>query len=121
MKKAKSLRNDLILIISLLLIGILGMLYLFCFRKAGDTVKVTVDGEIFGIYRLNENATIEINGSNRIKINDGKVYMEWADCPDNICVNHTPVFRNGESIICLPNGIVVTVITSDKNNPDIVI
>ena len=35
--------------------------------------------------------------------------MEWADCPDQICVNHRPVSRNGESIICLPNEVVVSV------------
>ena len=117
----KSFRNDVILILAFILIAVLGIIYLFCFRKSGDTVKVTVNGEVFGNYSLNENATIQINESNRLIIKDGKAYMQWADCPDNICVNHRPVFRNGESIICLPNGVVVSVITRNEDNPDIVI
>ena len=35
--------------------------------------------------------------------------MEWAECPDQICVKHRAIFREGESIICLPNEIVVTI------------
>ena len=52
---------------------------------------------------------VEIGGTNRLVIEDGTARMEWADCPDQICVNHRPVSRNGESIICLPNEVVVSV------------
>ena len=121
----KTLRNDIILIICLLLIAVLGIIYLFNFRKTGDRVKVTVDGEIFGIYSLNQDLTLDIHSDkdkmNRLIIKEGKVYMESATCPDGICVKHKPVFRDGESIICLPNGVVVTIISDDENSPDIVI
>ena len=35
--------------------------------------------------------------------------MEDADCPDQICVNHRAISRDGESIICLPNQTIVTI------------
>ncbi len=41
--------------------------------------------------------------------------MTQADCPDGICANHKPIHKTGESIICLPHKVVVTVI-SDKSN-----
>ena len=53
---------------------------------------------------------------NRFVIRDGKAYMEYASCPDGICVDHSPIFRDGESIVCLPNRVVITV--TDSNNQD---
>ena len=43
------------------------------------------------------------------QIKDRKVRMEDADCPDQICVNHRAISRDGESIICLPNQTIVTI------------
>ena len=85
-------------------------------------VKVTVDGELYGFFSLNDEVTQEIvtgeNGENKnsFVISDGKVYMQYATCPDGICTDHRPVFRDGESIVCLPNRVVITVITDEKEN-----
>ena len=120
-------RNDVILIVSLLIVSAVAIVYLLFFRKGGDSVKVMVDGEIFGTYSLNENVYEEIitgeksQNINRFEIKDGKVSMLFASCPDGICVAHRPVFRDGESIVCLPNRVVITVVSDDdKNAPDII-
>ncbi len=120
-------RNDMIFIALLALICVIGMLYLFVFRESGNTVKVTVDGELYGTYSLSQDMAEDIitgeNGGqlNRLIISDGKAYMEKASCPDGICVAHRPIFRDGESIVCLPNKVVVTVFTeNDTDAPDIV-
>lgn len=42
-------------------------------------------------------------------IEDGKVYMQEADCPNQICVHHTPISHRGETIVCLPNRIVIEI------------
>ena len=107
------------------MVAALGATYLFVFREGGNSVKVTVDGKAYGVYSLNENITEDIDtdneGLNRLIIRDGKAYMETATCPDGICVSHKPIFRNGESIVCLPNKVVVTVTTTDADSPDVVI
>lgn len=117
----RKIRNDIILVLCLLLIAVIGLAYLYLFRDKGDTVKVTVDGNQIGIYSLNENMSKDIitgekgENLNRLIIKDGKAYMETATCPDGICVNHNPIFRDGESIVCLPNGVVVTIIKNDDD------
>jgi len=120
-------RNDIIFIVALLLIATVGVLYLFVFRSGGNVVKVTVDGDLYGIYNLSQNITEDIrtgeNGknSNKLIIKDGKAYIESASCPDGICVSHRPIFRDGESIVCLPNRVVVTVfIDKNADSPDII-
>ncbi len=118
------IRNDILLIGGLLLVAVIGMVYLFVFRDRGTTVTVTVDGKPYGVYALSQNITEDIytgqNGErhNRLVIRDGEAYMETATCPDGICVAHNPVYREGESIVCLPNRVVVTV-TADRGGDDL--
>lgn len=127
-KIKRSIRNDILLIIGILAVAAIGMLYLFVFRSAGNTVKVTVDGKLIDVYSLSQNITKDIytgDGGehlNRLVIKDGKAYVETATCPDGICVNHSSIFREGESIICLPHGVVISVITNDSTDgPDIIV
>lgn len=119
------IRNDIIFVAVLLFAAVVGILYLFVFRESGNTVKVTLGGELYGIYSLSEDITEDIHtvngGLNRLVIKDGKAFVDSASCPDGICVAHPPVFRNGESIVCLPNKVVVTVISeNDGDSPDII-
>ena len=44
--------------------------------------------------------------------------MEWADCPDQLCVHQKAISRTGESIICLPNQVVVSVQGSKEGKLD---
>lgn len=103
-------KNDWILAAVIVLAA--GLILLFqLLRNSGGAKEVTVsvDGEVFGTYSLEEDQTIDIGETNRLVIEDGTARMEWADCPDQVCVNHRAVSRDGESIICLPNEVVISV------------
>lgn len=123
----RRIRNDILLILCILLIASAGVFYLYGLRPSGDTVVVSVDGKEYGVYPLSEDITQDIytgkNGEylNRLIIKDGKAYMETANCPDGICVEHSKIFRDGESIVCLPHRVVVTVVTDNQGSPDVVI
>ena len=115
-KKRGKLKNDIIFVSVLLLVIILAVLGMLLFRSFGDTVTVTVDGDVFGEYSLNENTTVEIRtnyGTNILVIQDGKAFVESASCPDGICSAHKPISYDGESIICLPNKVVVSIESQD--------
>jgi hypothetical protein len=96
----------------------------FFLREEGNTVTVTVDREVYGEYPLYEDRVVEIrtgDSLNILVIRDGKAYMETASCPDGICTARKPIFRDGESIVCLPNKVVVTVSAKNDPQPDIVV
>ena len=117
-------RNDIIFISALVLISALVGLGFYLFRTGGDTVRVTVNGELYGEFSLDEDRTFEIisdGGYNVLVIKDGKAYVESASCPDGICAAHKPISRSGESIVCLPNKVVITAkAQNDGDAPDIV-
>ena len=77
---------------------------------------VSIDGNPYGTYDLNTDQTVNINESNQIRIQDRTVRMIEADCPDQICVNHLAISRDGESIICLPNKVVIAIEAGDTRN-----
>lgn len=121
-------RNDMIFIAALLLIVSLCGLCFYLFRGEGDKVVVTVDGETFGSYSLSEDIRVEIRTGpeheelNVLVIKDGQAYVETATCPDGICSGHKPIKREGESIVCLPHKVVITVYATEENDaPDIVV
>jgi len=96
---------------------------LLLFRGEGDSVIVTVDGELWAEFPLREDRTVEIKtdrGVNLLVIRDGKAEIESASCPDGICSAHRAISRDGESIICLPNKVVVTVRATQDDAPDVI-
>lgn len=113
-------RNDLILIFGIICIAAFAYLMHEKMQDAGKgVVIIKVDGEEQGTYRLSEVQTIEINGgTNILQIKDGKADMTEADCPDKLCVHQKAVSKNGESIICLPNQVVVEVKNSEQGEYD---
>ncbi len=125
-ERKRKIRNDVILIAALLAVVTVAGLCLWLVRGEGDTVTVSVDGKVIATYPLDVDRVEDIHtgkdGLNRLVIKDGKAYVETASCPDGICAAHKPIHREGESIVCLPNKVVITVKTADNTNePDIVI
>lgn len=87
----------------------------------GSTISVTIDGAEYGTYSLLEEQiiTIEQNGAlNIIEIKDGEAFMKEASCPDQLCVDQNEISFDKESIICLPNKVVITVISDIESDLD---
>lgn len=51
---------------------------------------------------------------NRIRIEDGKAYMEEANCPDGYCESRERS-RHTQTIVCLPHKLVVEVLENEND------
>lgn len=111
-----------------LLILLLAIVIMFLFvlqyitGSKGAYVTITQDGKVIGNYSLYEDKTFTVYTSdhhkNTICIQNGQVWIDDADCPDGLCVKQGVISRNGESIICLPHKLVITVETDHENEID---
>ena len=75
-------------------------------------VVIKVDGEVYGRYSLDEDQVVEIEEGdfyNRARIEDGKAYMEEADCPDGYCEEQGKINNRTQTIVCLPHKLVVEI------------
>ena len=118
-------KNDLFLIIGIVVLAAV-MLVVFVRSGAGSgdaMLEVTSGSSVVGIYPLNEDREISIEDKNTIVIKDGQVYMAEADCPDKLCVNSKPISSRGQSIVCLPNRVVLKITGTETRDdlPDAVV
>lgn len=77
------------------------------------TAEVTVDGTVVGEFPLSQDIDFVIEspgrGTNHLVIRNGKASVTEASCPDKICVRQGAVSESGQTIVCLPNRVVVTI------------
>ncbi len=108
-------RNDIILILAIL-VASAGLFAFFSWRREpADTVQIFKDNNLCHELSLNEDKRINLDGKNVVVIEGGRAYMESADCPDQICVKQKPLTVGGRDIICLPNGVLLRVISGNSN------
>lgn len=77
-------------------------------RGAGSTAVIRQDGEVVCRVKLNETRTVTL-ADNVIEVADGRAVMKSAGCKNQICVHHAAISKAGETIVCLPNAVTVTI------------
>ena len=116
MKERRLRRADLILIVILLAAGVILSIGAVILSRTGESVQVRVSGRVVASYPLSEDLEVEISGAdggvNLLVIRDGGARIEEASCPDRLCVGMGVIRRAGQSIICLPNQVVVEIVGS---------
>ena len=53
------------------------------------------------------------DGKNTIRLKNGEVDVISSNCSNQVCVNHDPISRAGEQIVCLPHGLVVEIVQDE--------
>lgn len=118
-------KNDIIMIAVIVIIALAAFvgINLYGEHNTKDAqAVVTIDGEVYGTYPLAEDVTVKIEsedgGFNLLVIEDGAASVEEASCPDKICVRHKPVDKTGETLVCLPNKVVVEIQNGEAADVD---
>ena len=101
-------KADIILSVALVILAVASVFLFTAFKKGGGTVRISMDNKVIGEYSLNQDQEISLK-HNTIRIKNGKVAVFNADCRDQICVQRGEISSVGESIVCLPNSVVVEV------------
>ena len=111
-------RKDVLLGLVILVVALAMLLTMKVTGKNdGNYARITVDGQVYGEYPLDEDREIEIeeDGYNRVCISGGEVYMDEADCPDGYCMEQGKISKIKQTIVCLPNKAVVEIISVDED------
>ncbi|MCR5610876.1 MAG: NusG domain II-containing protein [Clostridiales bacterium] len=109
----KRIRNDLILLASILLAALAAWGVLKLAQRPGKYVVVEIDGKTSAVYPLDTDLRLDIKTEgghvNTLVISEGRAYVESADCPDKLCVKQRAISRTGETVICLPHKLVIRI------------
>ena len=128
-------KADIILFVVLVVIGLAASAALtLSHSEAGSGAKVIIEsgGDLYARYPLAEDRTVVVPSPkqkgidapaadpvddasaqydyyNVVVISNSTVSVTEASCKNQVCVKHDAISRSGESIVCLPNRLVVRI------------
>lgn len=77
------------------------------FRKPALRLEISDGGALSVIELDGASHTVELEHLT-VHIEDGRVWVTDADCPDKLCEHTGAISRAGQQIVCLPNAVVIT-------------
>lgn len=112
-KRAFIQKRDLFILL-VLLAAALGIWYWYAKKPSGAAAVVSFADkrEQMQIF-LSENKTYTFVGDNEIpvtlKVQDGSIQFVDSQCPDHICEGVGKLSSQGQSAVCMPAGVSVTI------------
>jgi len=102
--------TDIIIILLIIFLGTAGLVYSFN-SPGGDNVSIQTPYGDYD-YPLNKNTLISVRGLRgpyKIEIKDNRVRAIEADCPLQLCIKKGWINRDGDSIVCIPNRVIIRI------------
>ena len=69
--------------------------------------RITSRGQVVQTLDLMIDQELTVDGKNTVTVQDGKIAVTWADCPDHYCMKRG-FCAGGTDIVCLPNRLVIS-------------
>lgn len=115
-KRLRFRKGDLLAVALVLLAAVLVFL---CFLPRGDAAyaEIYLKGELLHRLPLDRDSEIIIEGEyrNTVTVADGKIAVTASDCPGEDCVGCGWSNATGRSIVCLPNGLEIRIVSGQSD------
>lgn len=103
-------------IIGLVLLGSIAAIVIMNHSGSGSRTAVIRCGDVRHELALGEDGVFNFDGIDaEFEVKNGKIRLTKASCPDKICEKTGYIGSAGQSIICVPNKITVSVVGSDES------
>ena len=115
MDKRKVIRNDLILILSLLVVAAVALILTTVLSKRENlTAKIIVKNEVVEVIDLSQKEERDyiidgINGKLKVHTHNGGIAVTESNCPHQDCVNMGYVYQTNRPIICVYNEVYIVI------------
>ena len=121
--KKKINKYDIGLIAAIIIINVFLIIYggKTAVASNSKTAYIYSDNQLAGQYVLTDGIKDEIRieskeGYNVVLIEDGRIWIHDASCPDKICISQGKISSDGEIIVCLPNKMFIKIIDENDND-----
>ena len=111
----KTIRNDIILIASLLLVMVIALIVILSTRRKDNLVAtVSVQNEVVETIDLSKKEEADyyiegLHGIVHIHTKDGAIAVVESNCPHQDCVHMGYVSETNRPIICTYNGVYIVI------------
>lgn len=107
-------KKDFILIFIVILIALI--LILIVNKKQANIAYVYYDNDLILEIDLKKDDTYKVNGYNGeviIEVKENKIRVNEENSPYHLCSKQGYISKQGESIVCLPNKIIIKLPNND--------
>jgi len=108
MKKSRLYRNDFFLNILIISLCIAFPLLISYNDEGSGSVEVLLGSDVVKVLPLGTDTEFSPDGGHTVVcIRNGSAYISDSDCPDRLCMEMSPVTKDGGNVICLPNKVAI--------------
>lgn len=105
-----STKRDVVIVLTILIASIGWAIIASHSKKAAEAV-VIVHSKVYKVVSLNKNETFKIKWNGKylmtVQVKDGAIRAKDSTCKNKICVHTGWISRDGQSIVCVPNRIII--------------
>ena len=111
----KVIRNDIILVLSLLLVAVIALIVILSTRNKNNLVAtVSVQNEVVETIDLSDTSERDyyvkgLYGTVHIHVKDGAIAIVESNCPHQDCVHMGYIKETNRPIICAYNGVYIII------------
>lgn len=104
---------DIAVVVGILLLAALVFCLFLPRQEASSCAEIYRDGVLVKTVSLTEDQEFTVEGeyTNTITVRDGKIAVTASDCPGEDCVHCGWLDGMGRSIVCLPNGLEIRLVS----------
>lgn len=101
---------EILAVSAILISAIFSFVFIKYFQSMGKFAVITVNSEIVKEINLKttDKQIFQIKNIT-IEIKDNKIRVLTSDCPDKICMHKGYISNTGESIVCMPNKLIIEI------------
>ncbi len=116
-------RGDFVVYAILLLLTLLSFVPILWTREPGTNAVIRHEsGSIVCPLSREDRLTIESKGHTlTVLVSRGRVCVSESSCPDGLCMARGTIARTGETIVCLPAQVVITIEGGEEADADVIL
>ncbi|MFH1776851.1 MAG: NusG domain II-containing protein [Candidatus Omnitrophota bacterium] len=114
----KITRLDVIIIVLILVSSVFSIFRISPSRKYYPKglakVRIYVNDRLFSTNKLSEDKMINLPiDKMQVEVKRGRVRVVRADCPEHVCMNMGWIKYPDQTIVCVPNKVLVEIVSAD--------
>ncbi len=114
------MRKNAVWIVIFAVIAAICAVFALFYKRPGDTAQILRNGEVIETIALTGieepyEFTVEgwSGGTNTVRVENGRIAIIDADCPDKVCVDTGYISDGSRTIVCMPHRISVRIVGAD--------
>ena len=117
-KRLRFRKADILAIGAVILLAVtVFVLFLPEMDTPAGCAEIYQNGQLIKTVSLSEDQTFTVEGkyTNTVVVRAGKIGVTASDCPGEDCVNCGWIDTVNRSIVCLPNGLEIRIVTGNSD------